>query len=78
MQQNIQKPLIIEIDEAKQELVQCVNDILQRHGLNCYLIEPAFTELYTEIKATAKRELAQAKAQMKQSTDNIASKEESI
>ena len=59
-----QKPIILEIDEAKQELVQCVNDILRNHGLNCYLIEPAFAELYSQIKATAQKELAQARAQM--------------
>ena len=59
-----QKTLILEMDEAKRELVQCVNDILQRHGLNCYLIEPMFAELYANVKATAQQELAQARAQM--------------
>lgn len=57
-----QKSIILEMDEAKRELVQCVNDILQKHGLNCYLIEPAFAELYAEVKATAQKELAQARA----------------
>ena len=59
-----QKPLIIEMDEAKQELTQCVNDILRKHGLNCYLIEPMFAELYAQVKASAQNELAQARAQM--------------
>jgi hypothetical protein len=59
-----QKPLVLEMDEAKQELVQCVNDILSRHGLNCYLIEPMFAELYREIKASAQNELARARAEM--------------
>ena len=58
-----QKSIILEIDEAKRELVQCVNDILQNHGLNCYLIEPMFAELHTQIKATAQSELAQARAE---------------
>lgn len=40
-----------------------MNDILQKHGLNCYLIEPIFADLYTEIKMTAQRELVQAKIQ---------------
>lgn len=57
-----QKPLILRMDEAKRELIQCVNDILQKHGLNCYLMEPAFAEMYAEVKATAQNELAQAKA----------------
>jgi hypothetical protein len=57
-----QKPIILEMDEAKQELVQCVNDIMYRHGLNCYLIEPMFAELYANVKSEAQRELAQARA----------------
>lgn len=59
-----QKPMIIRMEEAKYELTQCVKDILQKHGLNCYLIEPAFAELYAQIRATAQNELAQARAQM--------------
>jgi hypothetical protein len=56
------KSIIIEIDDAKQELIQCVNAILAKHELNCYLIEPVFAELYANIKTTAQRELAQARA----------------
>ena len=63
-----QKPIILEMDEAKQELVQCVNDILSRHRLSCYLIEPMFAELYAQIKASAQNELAQARAQMAERT----------
>lgn len=59
-----QKPIILAIDEAKHELIQCTNDIMRKHGLNCYLMEPAFAELYTEVKAEAQRELAQAKARL--------------
>lgn len=58
-----QKSIIIEIDDAKKELIQCVNNILSKHGLNCYLMESAFAELYAEVKVTARRELAQARAQ---------------
>ena len=65
------------MDEAKQELIQCVNDILQRHGLNCYLMEPTFADIYAEVKATAQRELAQARAQeaAKQGATEVAPKE---
>lgn len=59
-----QKNIILEMDEAKQELVQCVNDVLQKHGLNCYLIEPMFAELYAQVKASARNELEQARAAM--------------
>ena len=57
-----QKSIILSMEEAKQELIQCVNDIMQKHGLNCYLMEPTFANLYAEVKAEAQRELAQAKA----------------
>jgi hypothetical protein len=58
------KPLIIRIDDAKKELTQCVNEILKKNELNCYLIEPSFAELYSQIKITAQQELAQARSQM--------------
>lgn len=58
-----QKPIIVEMEEAKQELVQCVNDILANHRLSCYLIEPMFAELYSQIKAESHRELTQARTQ---------------
>ena len=57
-----QRSIILEMDEAKQELIQCVNEILTKHKLPCYLIEPTFAELYTQIKACAQNELAQARA----------------
>lgn len=57
-----QRPIILRMDEAKQELIQCVNDILTRHNLPCYLIEPTFSELYAQIKASARNEIAQARA----------------
>lgn len=66
-----QKPLILEIEEAKQELIQCVNEILARHGLNCYLMEPTFAELYKQVKSGAQNELAQARAQMNVSNETI-------
>jgi len=66
-----QKSIIVALDDAKRELVQCVNDILQKHGLNCYLIEPAFAELHAQVKASAQNELAQARAEAaKVASDN--------
>ena len=59
-----QKSIILEIEEAKQELIKSVNDIMAKHRLPCYLIEPVFTELYNQVKAGAQNELARAKAEM--------------
>lgn len=57
------KPLILEIEEAKNELVESINDIVQKHGLNFYLLEPTFDKLYAQVKAVSQNELAQARAQ---------------
>ena len=64
-----EKPIILELDEAKRELAQCVNDILARHNLNCYLIEPMFAEMHSQIKMSAQQELAQARAQLNKGAD---------
>ena len=60
-----QRPIILEMDDAKREIVQCINDIMQNHRLSCYLLEPMIAELYAQIKASAQNELAQARAQEK-------------
>ena len=57
---NQQKPIILQLEEGKSKLVQCVNEILAG-GLNCYLIEPMFAEIYSQIKASAKAEVEQAR-----------------
>lgn len=66
-----QRSIILELDDAKQELIQCVNSIMSNHGLPCYLIEPIFAEIYTEIKASAKKELVQAREQEARMKDKI-------
>lgn len=59
-----QKPLIVRMEEAKDEFEQYINELLRKHELNCYLIEPMFAEFYAQVKSTARNELTQAKAQM--------------
>ena len=71
---NQQKPIILLLEEGKSKLVQCVNEILA-DGLNCYLIEPMFAEIYSQIKASAINELEQARAQMITSQEEEAEKE---
>lgn len=66
-----QRSIILELDDAKQELIQCVNSIMSNHRLPCYLIEPIFAEIYTEIKASAKKELVQAREQEARMKDKI-------
>jgi len=62
--QETRHPLILEIDEAKAEIIQCLNNAIQRHGLPCYIIEMMLTNVMAEIKEGAKAELSMAKTQI--------------
>lgn len=60
----IQKPLILEIDEAKKELIMAINNAIQVHRLPLYIVDMMLTEIGTQIRDGAKSELAMAKAQV--------------
>ena len=59
------KPLILELEEAKNELAQSINVILQKHKIPCYLIEPTMADLLAQVREVAKNELAIAREQMR-------------
>ncbi len=56
--EKIAKPLILEIEEAKHETSVAINDILQRHGLPCYLYEGIIEDIHKQISAAARNEIA--------------------
>ena len=60
------KPFIIEIDEAKKEFIQVINNAIQVRKLPCYIIEMILEGLHYQIKEGAKSELEMAKAQVRQ------------
>ena len=65
MEENkIQKPLILEMDEAKQEIIQVINNAIQVRKLPCYIIDTFLSEICAQIKEGAKQELAMARQQM--------------
>lgn len=64
MKQNEQKPLVVELHEAKMELTQSINNVLRQRKLPCYLIEPILAELYSQVKEGARNELESAMAQI--------------
>ena len=67
MEENkIQKPLILEIEEAKLEIIQTINNAIQVRKLPCYLIDTILSEICTQIKEGARQEIAMAKAQIEQ------------
>ena len=60
------KPIIIEIEETKNELIQCINSAIHKKGIPCYFLEPIVSDLLRDVKAGAKRELAMAREQIKE------------
>lgn len=65
MENKKNKPLIIEMEEAKAELSQCMNHILQDRGIPCYWFEPVLASMYSQVKNGAKKELEMAQEYMK-------------
>ena len=65
MEENkIQKPFILEMDEAKSEIIQAINNAIQVRKLPCYLLDMILSEISSQIKAGAQNELAIARQQM--------------
>lgn len=58
------RPFILEIDEAKNEIIQVINKAIQVRRLPCYLLSPIIENIYREIQAGAKNELEMAKQQI--------------
>ena len=65
MEEKMNKPFILEIDEAKKEFIQVINNAIQVRKLPCYIIDMILTDLHTQIKEGAKSELEMAKTQVK-------------
>ena len=59
-----QKPFILEMDEAKQEMIQVINNAIQVRKLPCYILDAILSEISIQIKEGAKQELAMARQQM--------------
>ena len=67
MEENkMQKPFILEMDEAKLEIIQVINNAIQVHKLPCYIVDMLLSEISTQIKEGAKNELMMAKQQVEE------------
>lgn len=55
------KPFILEMAEAENELVAVVNDIIRRHNIPCYYMELLVDKIHNQLKSGAKDEIARAK-----------------
>lgn len=73
MEENkIQKPFILEMDEAKAEIIQVINNAIQVRKLPCYILDTLLSEVCSQIKEGAKQELAMARQQMEQENEEVA------
>lgn len=64
-EKNIQKPFILEIDEAKIEMIQGINNIIQAHKLPLYIVNMILSEIGAQIRDGAINEIKMAKEQIK-------------
>lgn len=62
-EQKEKRPLILEIDEAKTEIIQVINNAIQVHGLPCYIVDMILSNISALVKEGAKNELEMAKKQ---------------
>lgn len=73
MEENkIQKPIILEMDEAKAEIIQVINNAIQARKIPCYMLDMILSEISAQIKEGAKNELTMLKQQMEQNEEEVA------
>lgn len=60
-EKNIQRPFILEIDEAKMEIIQVVNNAIQGHKLPCYIVNMILSDICAQVAEGAKNEITMAK-----------------
>jgi len=64
------RPLILEIDDAKAEIAQSVNNALKR-GLPCYIVADILENILGQVRGGARNELAAAKEQEEKSKEEV-------
>ena len=70
MEENkIQKPFILEMEEAKQEIIQSINNAIQVHGVPFTIVDMILSEVGSQVKEGAKQELAMARQQMEKNEE---------
>lgn len=63
------KPLVLALDEAENELVNTVNELIAKYNIPCYLLELIFDKIHRQLKDGAKKEIVSARLQMEKTED---------
>lgn len=62
-EKNTQRPFILEVDEAKNEIIQAINNAIRVHNLPCCIVDMILSDVYYQVKEGARNELEQVRAQ---------------
>ena len=65
------RPFILEVDEAKKEFIQVINNAIHARKLPCYIIEMIVNDLHLQIKEGAKSELEMAKLAQQNGNEEV-------
>ena len=67
---NPSRPLILELRDSKQELIDAVNGVIQKHNLSCYFVRGMLEEILLSVKDIAEQELQSAETQYNKALEN--------
>lgn len=59
----IERPLCLEMRDAKAEIVAAVNNAIQKRGLPCFILRGILEEVTASVRDVEKNEIAAAEAQ---------------
>lgn len=71
-EKKVQRSLVVEMDEAKFEIAQSINNAIQVHGLPLAIVDMILSEFYAQVKEGAKQELVMARQQMEKQDEEVA------
>lgn len=70
--ETVQRPFLVELDEAKMEIIQSINNAIQVHKVPLYILDMVLSEVSSQIKEGAKQELAMARQQVPSNDEEVA------
>ena len=71
----IPRPLVLEMRDAKQEIVGAVNAAIKNRGLPCYIIREILESILSNVKDIERNEIAAADIQYQQALTDAAKAE---
>lgn len=61
---NSSRPFVLRLDDAKQEIIQSVNNAINIHQIPCCIVDMILLDIYSQVKDGAKKEMEAAKQQV--------------